>query len=98
MLFRSKTYGKPSAVEKMSGGVEPKTDLVITTPRKTLKCSLKFGGSIQLSSAGVETTAKFLTGVVSNLKKSKSISNKKGIFTIIFNSPCGKKEIQVKVR
>lgn len=27
----------------------------------------------------------------------KSISNKKGIFTISFNSPCGKKEIQVKV-
>jgi tetratricopeptide (TPR) repeat protein len=28
----------------------------------------------------------------------KSISENKGIFTITFNSPCGKKEIQVKVR
>lgn len=28
----------------------------------------------------------------------KSISENKGVFTVTFNSPCGKKEIQVKVR
>lgn len=71
-----KSYGKITNVEKMSGGIEPKTDLVITTNRKTLKCSLKFGGSIQLSSAGVETTSAFLTGVITNLKKTKAITNK----------------------
>ena len=28
----------------------------------------------------------------------KSISPKKGAFTVTFNSPCGKKEVQVRVR
>lgn len=73
----TKAYGKIKRVEKLSGGIEPKTDLIITTDRKTLKCSLKFGGSIQLSSAGIESTTDFLNGVVTNLKNSKTISKKK---------------------
>lgn len=84
-----KTYGKISNVEKMSGGIEPKTDLVITAARKTLKCSLKFGGSIQLSSAGVESTTTFLKGVIQNLKSSKSIPNKKAQELLSFLSEFG---------
>lgn len=58
-------YGKVTGVEKTSGGgKEPKTDLYITTARNKLKCSLKYGGSIQLSSAGVSTTVDFITGVL----------------------------------
>lgn len=82
-------HGKITNVEKMSGGIEPKTDLVITTNRKTLKCSLKFGGSIQLSSAGIDTTTAFLSGVINNLKKTKVISNKKAQELLAFLSDMG---------
>lgn len=72
----TKTYGKITAVSKKSGGgVEPKTDLIITAGRK-LKCSLKYGGSVQLSSGGIKNTVKFLTGVVSNLAKEEGVSKK----------------------
>jgi hypothetical protein len=61
-------YGKIIDIEKTSGGgVEPKTDLVITTENKELRCSLKYGGNIQLSSGGINNTVQFLTGVIKNL-------------------------------
>jgi hypothetical protein len=61
-----KKYGQPKKVEKTSGGgTEPKTDLYITMKNgKNLKCSLKYGGAIQLSSAGVKTTVQFISGIL----------------------------------
>lgn len=76
MSVVTKTYGKITGVSKKSGGgVEPKTDLVIQA-RKTLKCSLKYGGSVQLSSGGIKNTVKFLTGVITNLAKEEGISSR----------------------
>lgn len=70
-----KTYGNVQMVEKKSGGgTEPKTDLLITAGGKKLKCSLKYGGSVQLSSGGVKTTVAFLTGVIKTLSKASKIS------------------------
>lgn len=63
-----KQFGPISDIEKISGGDEPKTDLVFTVKNKKLKCSMKFGGSIQLSSGGVSNTAKFLNKVLIGLK------------------------------
>lgn len=61
----TKEYGKPTWVEKTSGGgKEPKTDLFIKTRGGNLKCSLKYGGSIQLSSAGVKSTVEFISGIL----------------------------------
>jgi len=58
-------YGTVKSVEKTSGGgKEPKTDLYIKTARAALRCSLKYGGSIQLSSAGISTTVDFITGIL----------------------------------
>jgi hypothetical protein len=71
-----KSYGKIRGVAKKSGGgVEPKTDLIITA-RIRLKCSLKYGGSVQLSSGGIKNTVGFLTGVITNLSKEEGISKK----------------------
>jgi len=76
--FIEKKFGKIKDIEKMSGGgVEPKTDLFIVTQRKQLKCSLKYGGDIQLSSGGISTTVKFLTGVITNLAAEKKYDAKK---------------------
>lgn len=70
-----KAYGSVQMVEKKSGGgTEPKTDLLITAGGKKLKCSLKYGGSVQLSSGGIKTTVAFLTGVVKTLSKASKIS------------------------
>jgi hypothetical protein len=66
-----KSYGAVKGVEKTSGGgKEPKTDLFIKTKRAALKCSLKYGGSIQLSSAGVATTVEFISGILEGYMKS----------------------------
>ena len=76
--FIEKEFGKIIDVEKTSGGgIEPKTDLLIKTKRKELKCSLKYGGDIQLSSGGISTTVKFLTGVLQNLSAEKKYDPKK---------------------
>jgi hypothetical protein len=78
--FIEKKFGKITDVEKTSGGgVEPKTDLLITTERKQLKCSLKHGGDIQLSSGGVATTVKFLAGVLENLAADENYNSHKAI-------------------
>ena len=69
-------YGKIKDIEKTSGGgVEPKTDLYISCVNKNIKCSLKHGGSIQLSSGGIKNTVNFLTGVLLNLAKTKGYNS-----------------------
>lgn len=71
-------YGAPTFVEKMSGGgKEPKTDLYFICPRGKPKCSLKYGGSIQLSSGGIKNTVGFLSGVLTNLAKKPGYDVKK---------------------
>ena len=78
--FIEKKFGTITDVEKTSGGgVEPKTDLLITTARKQLKCSLKYGGDIQLSSGGIATTVKFLAGVLENLAADESYDSGKSM-------------------
>jgi hypothetical protein len=72
-LVESK-YGPITHVEKLSGGankgsVEPKTDLLIRCRRGMLKCSLKYGDSFQLSSAGVSKSVFFLSSVVQDYAK-----------------------------
>lgn len=80
IVFIEKKFGKITDVEKTSGGgIEPKTDLLITTTKKELKCSLKYGGDIQLSSGGIATTVKFLAGVLENLAADESYDSHKAI-------------------
>lgn len=50
---------KITSIEKMSGGQEPKTDLIIKVRSTVYKLSLKFGESFQLSSAGIQNTSEF---------------------------------------
>ena len=72
------TYGGAiTKITKMSGGVEPKTDLLIRCARKTLKCSLKYGGAFQLSSAGIGSSVAFLSGVIANVAKQPGYDAKK---------------------
>jgi hypothetical protein len=61
-----KEYGKITKAIKMSGGVEPKCDIVFIAGGTKIRCSLKFGGNIQLSSAGVSKTVQFLENVIEN--------------------------------
>lgn len=83
----TKKYGTITKVEKKSGGgVEPKTDLLITTNRIRLKCSLKYGGSVQLSSGGIKNTTRFLSGVIGELGKTNYMSPKKSKELIAFLS------------
>jgi len=77
-----KAYGPITDVKKISGGDEPKTDLIIWAGNKKLKCSLKFGKAVQLSSGGVRNTVQFLTGVLDNVKNREGY-NKKQITQII---------------
>lgn len=83
----TKAYGKITKVEKKSGGgVEPKTDLLITTNRMRLKCSLKYGGSVQLSSGGIKNTTKFLSGVIGEMAKTNYMPPKKAQELLAFLS------------
>lgn len=55
--------------KKMSGGIEPKTDILFENRGKKYKCSLKYGDAFQLSSAGIEKTNEFLTKVIKKVAK-----------------------------
>jgi hypothetical protein len=78
--FVEKEFGKITDIEKTSGGgIEPKTDLLIKTKSKELKCSLKYGGDVQLSSGGISTTVKFLAGVIENLAAEEKYDSEKSI-------------------
>lgn len=73
-----KKFGKISEVQKMSGGSpEPKTDLILICGGKKIKCSLKYGGDVQLSSAGIGTTIRFLQGVIEAVAKKPGYDKKK---------------------
>lgn len=55
--------------DKRSGGVEPKTDILFEKGGKKYKCSLKYGDSFQLSSAGIEKSNEFLSKVIKKVAK-----------------------------
>ena len=55
--------------KKMSGGIEPKTDIMFQHSGKKYKCSLKWGDSFQLSSAGIEKSNEFLSKVIKKVAK-----------------------------
>ena len=78
IVMIEKAYGKITDIAKTSRDQgEPKTDLYITCARKAIKCSLKHGGSIQLSSGGIKTTVKFLNGVLKNASQNSGYDAKK---------------------
>lgn len=72
----TRKYGNITDVKKISGGIEPKTDLVISTRSKKLRCSLKYGNAVQLSSGGIKNTVQFLTGVLKNIKTREGYDEK----------------------
>lgn len=49
---------------KMSGGIEPKTDIIFVKSGKKYKCSMKWGDSFQLTSAGIDTSVQILTKIL----------------------------------
>lgn len=50
--------------KKMSGGTEPKTDIIFVKGGKKYKCSMKWGNSFQLTSSGIDTSVQVLTKVL----------------------------------
>jgi hypothetical protein len=64
--------------KKMSGGDEPKTDILFKKGGKKYKCSMKWGNSFQLSSAKVDSTVDYITKV---LKKCAADLGKNGMTT-----------------
>lgn len=58
---KQKFYG---SFKKMSGGVEPKTDILFIKSGKKYKCSMKWGDSFQLTSSGIDTSVAVLTKVL----------------------------------
>ena len=58
---KQKFYG---SFKKMSGGTEPKTDILFVKGGKKYKCSMKWGDSFQLTSSGIDTSTQVLTKVL----------------------------------
>ena len=58
---KQKFYG---SFKKMSGGTEPKTDILFVKNGKKYKCSMKWGDSFQLTSSGIDTSVQTLTKVL----------------------------------
>jgi len=65
--------------KKMSGGTEPKTDILFVKGGKKYKCSMKWGDSFQLTSSGIDTSVQVLTKV---LKKVASQMGKTSMSTV----------------
>lgn len=55
-----------------TGRPTPKTDIIFKHGPKKYKCSLKWGNSFQSSSAGIETTKKFIEEIVKKTIKNNS--------------------------
>ena len=56
--------------KKMSGGgEEPKTDIMFSKGGKTYKCSMKWGDSYQLSSAGIDKSVTIIQKVLNKVAK-----------------------------
>lgn len=67
--------------KKMSGGgEEPKTDIMFTVNNKKYKCSMKWGKSFQLSSAGVDKSVQVFQKVLA--KVAKEYSSKEDAVTL----------------
>ena len=64
--------------KKMSGGDEPKTDILFKKGGKKYKCSMKWGDSFQLSSAKIDSSVDFITKV---LRKCAADVGKNGMTT-----------------
>jgi hypothetical protein len=63
---------KISKVTKMSGGKEPKTDLIFEVSGTTYKVSCKFGDAFQLSSAGLNASKDLIKTALQDYMKSNS--------------------------
>lgn len=62
--------------KKMSGGgEEPKTDILFIKGGKKYKCSMKWGKSYQLSSAGVDKSIQVFTNVLRKVAKKLNSNN-----------------------
>ena len=53
----------------MSGGGEAKTDIMFSKGGKTYKCSMKWGDSYQLSSAGIDKSVTIIQKVLNKVAK-----------------------------
>jgi hypothetical protein len=75
-------FGKITNIEKNGKG---KADLIITTRTKTLKCSVKYGSTAQLSSASLPTTNDFIYNVVAKYKNKGNKTQKQAreIITVL---------------
>ena len=82
--------------KKMSGGTEPKTDILFIMGGKKYKCSMKWGDSFQLSSAKVDTSVEFIEKVLKkcakDLGKSTMSSTKLGELQLILEQISSKFE------
>lgn len=58
--------------EKMSGGIEPKTDIKFKSGSTTYRCSMKWGNSFQLTSAGVDKSISVLQVVLEEVARKYS--------------------------
>lgn len=63
---------KITSVTKMSGGKEPKTDLIFVAAGTTYKVSCKFGDAFQLSSAGLNASKDLIKTALQDYMKTKS--------------------------
>ncbi len=61
--------------KKMSGGTEPKTDILFVKGGKKYKCSMKWGNSFQLTSSGIDTSVQVLTKVLKKVASQMGKSN-----------------------
>jgi hypothetical protein len=83
--------------KKMSGGgEEPKTDILFKIGNKKYKCSMKWGKSYQLTSAGVDKSVQVFTNVLKkvakNINSNKMDTNTLGNLQLVFEQISNKFE------
>ena len=82
--------------KKMSGGTEPKTDILFVKNGKKYKCSMKWGDSFQLTSSGIDTSTQVLTKVLrkcaADIGKNNMTTNELGALQLIIEQISNKFE------
>lgn len=82
--------------KKMSGGDEPKTDILFKKGGKKYKCSMKWGDSFQLSSGGIDNSVEFMTKVLrkcaADIGKNGMTVDQLGQLQLILEQICNKFE------
>jgi hypothetical protein len=79
---------------------EPKTDLLFVKSGVTYKCSLKWGSTYQLASAGIDSTVKYFESVLQTVAKTtdkKTIIELQNLFAELGELSVGKKVDEASV-